>query len=73
MNRYSCTNLNWYRLSSVCFWRVPAFVFVGVGLLFGGLNPPRVSTGGVTDSLTDTLTQNDHNKDLRASGVPPEE
>ena len=34
MNRYSCTTLDWLlRLSSVCFWRVPAFMFVGVGLL----------------------------------------
>jgi len=34
MNRYSCTTLDWLlRLSSVCFWCVPAFMFVGVGLL----------------------------------------
>ena len=72
MTTYSCTTLDWLlRISSVCFWRVPlwrGFAF-GVFFCFSGLNPPRVSTGGVTD----TLTQNDHNKDFRASGVPPEE
>ena len=54
MNRYSCTTLDWLlRLSSVCFFRVPAFVCLLAWVcfwrdfFFDGLNPPRVSTGVV--------------------------